>query len=425
MSKDKFVSGPINVVRLEGKVNNIKKVLYIFMDIHVDVSRQSQCENIRSDELRSFIVNGLDKLKKECPDKIYDIFFEKSIVYPHFVDIDVKGRYLDEMSSLFAKAYKIDIEKGKVLESAELPNARLHYVDMRDLFTAKYGDMDIHEILTNNLQYLYHQYNFDHQIVSKLVLLKDGFNLLRSHLTYIYNGFYGKINKNNTKPEVFIYSKYYNVLSEYSAEEFGETRNYLIDKLLHKYKNEDIKKKIIHIIDGEFKEICITMLKKIDEIITKLSKYISDFEKFGNVDDIGMVLTKHADEYYYGIAPNVQKEFRDSLMRYDDLLFDIKYGSKFGIYLMDIYFLRRFLDKDYITNAMVYTGAAHSLNYIRYLVKDFSFKITNASYIKYNIKEVEHIIRNSKSLKDINELFYPEYLVQCSNLKDFPDLILE
>ena len=32
----KQINGPINVVRLEGKVNEIKKVIYLFMDIHKD-----------------------------------------------------------------------------------------------------------------------------------------------------------------------------------------------------------------------------------------------------------------------------------------------------------------------------------------------------------------------------------------------------
>ena len=32
-----LINGPINVIRLEGKINNIKKVLYIFMDVHVNI----------------------------------------------------------------------------------------------------------------------------------------------------------------------------------------------------------------------------------------------------------------------------------------------------------------------------------------------------------------------------------------------------
>ena len=37
------ISGPVNVVRVEGYINNIKKVLYLFMDIHVFVFHQTKC----------------------------------------------------------------------------------------------------------------------------------------------------------------------------------------------------------------------------------------------------------------------------------------------------------------------------------------------------------------------------------------------
>ena len=46
-----FVNGPYNVVRLEGNVGKVKKVLYVFFDVHNDVSGQTECQNIRSIEI--------------------------------------------------------------------------------------------------------------------------------------------------------------------------------------------------------------------------------------------------------------------------------------------------------------------------------------------------------------------------------------
>ena len=40
----KEISGPINVIRLEGIVNGIKKVITLFMDIHLDEEDQTKCE---------------------------------------------------------------------------------------------------------------------------------------------------------------------------------------------------------------------------------------------------------------------------------------------------------------------------------------------------------------------------------------------
>lgn len=39
----KYVNGPIMPTRLEGIVNNIKKVIYLFGDLHLDLYEQSKC----------------------------------------------------------------------------------------------------------------------------------------------------------------------------------------------------------------------------------------------------------------------------------------------------------------------------------------------------------------------------------------------
>jgi hypothetical protein len=88
---------------------------------------------------------------------------------------------------------------------------------------------------------------------------------------------------------------------------------------------------------------------------------------------------------------------------------------------MDIYFLRKFLDKNYITNGVVYTGAHHSLTYIRLLIKYFDFKMTHVSYVKGNdINEAEEIIKKSKHENELTILFMDEPFGQCSNMSSFP-----
>jgi hypothetical protein len=59
--------------------------------------------------------------------------------------------------------------------------------------------------------------------------------------------------------------------------------------------------------------------------------------------------------------------------------------------------MKKFLDKDYITNMISYTGARHSSNYVYILIKNFNFKITNYSYLNDgNIKNIEKMIKNDK-----------------------------
>ena len=103
---------------------------------------------------------------------------------------------------------------------------------------------------------------------------------------------------------------------------------------------------------------------------------------------------------------------------------------------MDLYFLRRFLDKDYITNGIVYSGALHSADYINILVNLFNFKITHTAYaVTNNIVELNDIVKSydpfsekNKSLEYTAILFGTEDLflpfgyksIQCSDIAKFP-----
>ena len=59
-----FVNGPINVIRLEGDVNGIHKVLYTFMDIHIDVSRQTKCADLKSNDIMQYLIKNFEDISK-------------------------------------------------------------------------------------------------------------------------------------------------------------------------------------------------------------------------------------------------------------------------------------------------------------------------------------------------------------------------
>ena len=42
------INGPVNVVRLEGNINDISKVIYFMFDFHNNVNNQTKCNDIRS-----------------------------------------------------------------------------------------------------------------------------------------------------------------------------------------------------------------------------------------------------------------------------------------------------------------------------------------------------------------------------------------
>ena len=108
-----------------------------------------------------------------------------------------------------------------------------------------------------------------------------------------------------------------------------------------------------------------------------------------------------------------------------------KLADKFGsveldlfVLLTDVFMLRRLLDKDYITKAIVYTGMKHSSFYIQFLVTQFQFKVTHYSYSSIkSIEELNKYISNITSYKDnykIFDVFMPSEIRQCSDLSTFP-----
>ena len=73
-----------------------------------------------------------------------------------------------------------------------------------------------------------------------------------------------------------------------------------------------------------------------------------------------------------------------------------------GIYIMDCYFLRRLLDKEYIKNTIIYVSLYHSANYLHFLVKHCNYKIIEYEFIDNKTsKELENIIKKTDSWIDI------------------------
>ena len=123
-------------------------------------------------------------------------------------------------------------------------------------------------------------------------------------------------------------------------------------------------------------------------------------------------------KFTYGFEKNII----DRLSYYIQMIFVYLYNLLAKNMLMDIFMMRRLLDKNYITNIIVYTGHSHSLVYIYSLVKYFSFKITNWSYLSDDVKTVHDKINDSHHIYELSKYFLPPVLLQCSKLDNFPDL---
>ena len=93
-----------------------------------------------------------------------------------------------------------------------------------------------------------------------------------------------------------------------------------------------------------------------------------------------------------------------------------------SVLLMDLYFLRRFLDKDYITNTILYCGGWHTMDIIYILVNEFKFKIIHSTT---DINNINKIITSKNKYgtilyHGIQTLIKDKTLIQCSDISEFP-----
>lgn len=193
--------------------------------------------------------------------------------------------------------------------------------------------------------------------------------------------------------------------------------NRYIDKLKNKYSNKDIKDKI-----NKLYEELITNLINLKQI--SVETYNALKEHFKTNDKLNELLNKN-------------------------MLFIENHSMDIMVVLTDLYFIRRFLDKKYIMNSILYTGNFHLCNITYLLVKYFDFQITNVYYynniINPDPKKLEnkvlslkshnynYIVELDKDLKQhinnmskstISPAIAPlpkETVYQCVNLMKFPD----
>ena len=209
-----------------------------------------------------------------------------------------------------------------------------------------------------------------------------------------------------------IYKNYINK-SSYYIQSFTDLREMLkvtlnqiknenknIQKILNKYSNLDIKQKINKL----FQNIFIKNYNKNFELIDTLLDIFNN----NNIN----ISNKEIDE-----------KIQNLIQELDNTL---KYSFTF---LTDLFFIRRFLDKNYINNTILYTGAAHMCDIIYILVRYFEFDITHIYYKpnEYNITEEinkitdnEYFYINNILTKLRNELSNSS-IYQCVDLFNFPE----
>ena len=360
--KSTYVSGPINCIRLEGQVNSVKKVLYVFMDLHMDVNEQTECDDVLAPDIKTYLINLFGNIKNS--EKTYDFFLEThpSHVFGHVSNY--KDIYLNEVRKLFKKEF---VMNDTVSNAKDFPNLRLHYMDIRDYVVYKNDIFPLDQLC----DYAYYLWKNTEEILeyqcNKLI---DELNKCKEINDKLYK-LISKPELSNSKKNKLLVKNF----DEYNAIDYESSAKYIVIKMLNKYKHDVIKDKLNKLIN----EYLTNLYSLINESHKELEKTIKKCKvDISNTRD--KVFCNKSTGVHYGMGLLNTKTFLYNLYK-ESHSFYIQ-NQRFFASLMDFYFLRRFLDKDYITNAIGYTGSYHSQNYIYYLVKYFDFKITHWSLFK-------------------------------------------
>jgi hypothetical protein len=432
--KEILVTGPINAFRLEGKFDGVIKILYLFSGIYQFPEKQEKCESFED----ILFPNYIWKEMKYNVDKNneYDIFFEITKSESLFHENTGNTMYIQN----FIEMSKEMIEEKK--RSKIFDHVRLHHVDFRylELFNI-FLDLDfidrIHRI---------HREDLYSVTIKNIELIMNGIINVKVNLGIVKNIMMSILNKNignetlkllkenvirgNIKETIDILTKIKGELNEHPVysyfvdylediitnEKYDAIPN-LLDILLYFYniywRNESQLTKIFF-----NNTIFPFILAELDRLDMHLEKHLTRIEYLKqNAKQFGSEkMADHIDSYEYN------KKIESFYFKNDFLIWEIlSFCDMVG---MDIYFVKRFLDKKYVRNSVIYAGPNHISRIIYFLVGRLDFKLTHISKIHEDLT----IDTINKKIKDndnnrvlsISKYLYPHGSYQCVDMSTFP-----
>lgn len=390
-----LVNGPVICFRLEGKIGNVDKVIYLFGDRHVNVDAQTECESYKSIDFVKYFVKTMKKTDKT---KYYDLFFEVGSKEAEPWVNKYKLKYIHEFTKYFKQTINIvnnpddKRQKTKNIGSKDEPNLLLHHIDIREYFYAPfivpYSD-SLQNIINNRI------FNPLDITQSEVDALKNTLDILKTNLIKTTSLLLGE-------------------KAEIPNDDLHIKIKNISNKILDGYNNKQVK------------DILLNKTPLLNIIREMRTDVINEFENLMKIaHEFNELLDKNYNKFYkgknfyeYGVDRVTKNKYCSKIMitgeKINTMLLDIY------VFIMDLYFLRRFLDKDYITNAVAYTGYLHTFNYLFVMVKYFGFKITHCTNSGAKISEIESTIKKNEYDENIMACYMPEEFQQCIDMSSFP-----
>lgn len=405
------INGPTNTIRLEGNINGINKVLYVYMDWHKLVTAQTQCDDLKSLDLHQYLARTFSNLSKK--DKTIDLFFEISEYSSTISPSKYKNKYIDQITLLFRKEFNYHkknlknttnkitnktTNKNIIVRSITYPNIRFHYLDIRNLSFINIYD-NIWEIQTN-LNNIWNDLYFTKDNLDNIVwFLGQIYKEVKVIITMLQNKNISKLIKKSSFDE--------------RTTDIIQLLKKTIKKLHSSYHHKEVQKVINTYID-------LTIIPQFQKLLDYNDKIFNFIKENRNIflPPFEVLQDTEHGPLYNPLIHTFRIKLAELINMVDtqDNIF-----MNTNVRLTDLYMLRRFLDKDYVTNAIVYSGASHSSTYIYFLVKYFDFNITHIHYhSEKNLDILHKKIKDASKVLDIEKMFFTNVLYQCSDITNFP-----
>jgi hypothetical protein len=421
------INGPLNVARVEGQIDGINKIMYIFMDYHESIEKETTCKPLfNSTDFMIYLRDNFEVVSKdpEFNKKFYDFFIEidPANLNNNYDNIH-KGRYSDEIDKFVKEVFNFNdinyiYSKDDIIISSNIySNIRLHFIDIRTAIMLDSLKV-VSTLLVMGSKFWLTMSIDKNAIVSIQIQL----SYLKVIISELYNGIFGEdligdeISQ-DLKKKIKELIKEKNKKLYDKNKLFDLMKKFISSKIVnkHEYKHQCVHTGIMDILENDIKYNFI----KLNTIINKAIVRINKFKNIMLIDD--NQLTNHPfAEVNYGI-PSIMK--RSIIYELTLILDEIHYCTLVEISskIMDLYFVKQFLDKDYITNSISYTGIDHSVHVLYILVKYFNFNITHISTLNdVTLCQIITKIKAQKKYCCLSKYFFPNVLRQCIDVTEFP-----
>lgn len=392
------LSGPTNALRLEGTIEGTSKVVYLFLNVGTNIDLQTECANVHSQDFIKYLVDTFHNLSSS--NRMYDFFYEargslfkvnKRTRRKAALALDplhnrggTRRAYLDRILPLIRSITEYDKDRDRFGVSEVFKNVRLHYFDINEIL----DEAVISPLLALPVSLCINAFDIPQQVFDDLGRVR---RLINQYLR-IYEML-------ETDPES----------SQLPVDNPVVKR---LRKLMYSYRHSSIQKVIRDRLDHYMQEF-----KNLDSNIT------TSLEVF---KQHALTLGQRGVVYNRDNQIDAKPVLRIRLEIFSDTHNRLNSMRELAQYIVigitDCYLLRRFADKDYIQNAIIYARGSHIINYVSTLMGPCQFKLSHISKpgpftIPELNKTISERLSTGHSITDL--LFQPEYL-QCVDVTAFP-----